>query len=172
MDAQPPAAAVSIGRGLIGGHPYLQHIYFWYEVAVTSVILLSASYLVAKLRKTQEELNRLARHDSLTGLANRVSFLERLDLELARHRRTGQPLAVAILDCDNFKAVNDAHGHLEGDRLLRTAGTKSPLGRDWPPCAPRSLERQDTREQTIGIASEVMVALVTAPVAAPGRMLV
>lgn len=115
------ASALSVGRGLIGGHPYSHHVYFYYEVSVTLVVLLGASYLVARLRKAQEILARLARHDSLTGLANRASFLERLDLELARQRRLQRPFSLAILDCDNFKAVNDTRGHLEGDRLLRLA---------------------------------------------------
>jgi diguanylate cyclase (GGDEF)-like protein len=76
---------------------------------------------VARFRQVQETLTTLARYDSLTGLANRANFLERLDLELARHRRFKRPLSLAIFDCDDFKAVNDAHGHLEGDRLLQVA---------------------------------------------------
>ena len=115
------ASALSVGRGLIGGHPYSHPIYFYYEVVVTLVVLLSASYLVARLRVAQQTLTRLARHDALTGLANRASFLERLNLELARHRRLRRPFSLAILDCDDFKAVNDVRGHLEGDRLLQLA---------------------------------------------------
>src|SRR5262249_45943205 len=102
---------------------YSHPLYFAYEVTVTLVVLLGASYLVAKLRQAQERLSQLARHDSLTGLANRASFLERLDLELARHRRLQRPFSLAILDCDDFKSVNDTRGHLEGDRLLRVAAT-------------------------------------------------
>ncbi|HTS54423.1 MAG TPA: GGDEF domain-containing protein [Burkholderiales bacterium] len=118
------ASLLSVGRGLMGGHPYSHPLYFWYEVSVTLVVLLGASYLVATLRQAQEKLARSARHDSLTGLANRATFLERLDLELARHRRLRHPFSLAILDCDDFKAVNDARGHLEGDRLLQlVAGT-------------------------------------------------
>jgi len=118
------ASALSVGRGLIGGHPYSHPMYFYYEVTVTLVVLLGASYLVARLCYAQRTLIRLARHDCLTGLANRSSFLERLNLELARHRRLRRPFSLAILDCDDFKAVNDARGHLEGDRLLQlTANT-------------------------------------------------
>ena len=115
------ASALLVGRGLLGGHPYSHPLYFAFEIAVTLVVLLSASYLVAKLRSAQETLSKLARHDSLTGLANRASFLERLDLELARHRRSQRPFSLAIFDGDDFKSVNDTRGHLEGDRLLRVA---------------------------------------------------
>jgi diguanylate cyclase (GGDEF)-like protein len=115
------ASALSVGRGLLGGHPYSHPLYFAYEIAVTLVVLLGASYLVAKLRRAQERLSQLARYDALTGLANRASFLERLDLELARHRRLQRPFSLAILDCDDFKSVNDTRGHLEGDRLLQVA---------------------------------------------------
>ena len=96
-------------------------MYFYYEVTVTLLVLLSASYVVARFRQSQETLTTLARYDSLTGLANRATFLERLDLELARHRRFERPFSLAVLDCDDFKVVNDAHGHLEGDRLLQVA---------------------------------------------------
>lgn len=56
--------------------------------------------------------------DSLTGLANRGYLHERLDYELRRLKRTGSNLALALLDIDNFKIINDQYGHLEGDRVL------------------------------------------------------
>jgi diguanylate cyclase (GGDEF)-like protein len=76
--------------------------------------------------RTQEvrELNALLRdqatRDPLTGLANRRHFMERLEAEISRSRRTGQPLSVAIADVDHFKAINDTHGHATGDEALRT----------------------------------------------------
>ncbi len=56
--------------------------------------------------------------DGLTGLANHRAFHDRLRRELARCRRHGHPLAVAMIDIDNFKLVNDEHGHRAGDALL------------------------------------------------------
>ncbi|HWC48456.1 MAG TPA: sensor domain-containing diguanylate cyclase [Solirubrobacterales bacterium] len=61
----------------------------------------------------------MATHDSLTGLYNRRVLEEQLPREMARARRTGSPLCVALIDIDHFKAYNDAHGHLAGDEVLR-----------------------------------------------------
>jgi diguanylate cyclase (GGDEF)-like protein/PAS domain S-box-containing protein len=66
-----------------------------------------------------EKLASLALTDELTGLPNRRAWEEGLDRELARARRIGHRLWVAVLDLDHFKAFNDAHGHVEGDGLLR-----------------------------------------------------
>ncbi len=64
------------------------------------------------------QLVRLAQLDPLTGLANRAGLGSVLDRELAKSRRSGQPLSVAVVDLDDFKALNDEHGHLAGDRAL------------------------------------------------------
>ncbi|GAB3266483.1 diguanylate cyclase domain-containing protein [Kineosporia babensis] len=61
----------------------------------------------------------LAGTDPLTGLPNRRSWDERLSVLVAAARRSGEPFVVAVADVDRFKAYNDAHGHLEGDVLLR-----------------------------------------------------
>lgn len=70
-------------------------------------------------RAAQRKVEYLARHDMLTGLANRVAFQERLDLQLSANRKDGTPFAVLALDLDRFKTVNDLFGHAEGDRVLR-----------------------------------------------------
>ena len=70
----------------------------------------------------QQTLDRLAYqtdHDPLTGLANRRSFERVLDLEIERARRSRMPVCLAILDLDDFKAVNDTHGHPCGDEVLK-----------------------------------------------------
>jgi diguanylate cyclase (GGDEF)-like protein len=88
----------------------------------------SSDPVVAKLVREIEALSeevrvlaRLARTDPLTGLANRRGWDEQLARELARAQRSGEELSVALLDLDNFKAFNDAHGHQAGDRLLLEA---------------------------------------------------
>ncbi len=74
---------------------------------------------VSERKLAAEALARQVHHDALTGLPNRVLFLERLQQALARAGRTGRPLAVVFLDLDDFKLVNDTRGHDAGDLLLR-----------------------------------------------------
>jgi diguanylate cyclase (GGDEF)-like protein/PAS domain S-box-containing protein len=74
---------------------------------------------VTELRRLQDSMAELALHDPLTGLANRRLLTELLDADLARAERNGLPLAVAYLDLDGFKNLNDAHGHDAGDLVLR-----------------------------------------------------
>lgn len=78
--------------------------------------MLSADISAAK--RHQEELNRLARIDLLTGLPNRRSYAERIDEALRRARRSGQAIALMFLDVDHFKQVNDTLGHAAGDAVL------------------------------------------------------
>jgi diguanylate cyclase (GGDEF)-like protein len=66
----------------------------------------------------EQRLLRLSQTDSLTGLANRVGFEQRLSDAMAESRTTGQALAVMYLDIDHFKQINDTHGHAAGDALL------------------------------------------------------
>jgi diguanylate cyclase (GGDEF)-like protein len=62
-----------------------------------------------------------ATYEGLTGLLRREAILEQLDQELERAHRYGRPLTIAMADLDHFKSVNDRHGHLAGDSLLRRA---------------------------------------------------
>lgn len=71
-----------------------------------------------KERRAREELAQLAWHDSLTGLANRRLFQDRIEHSLAICRRTGSQGALMYLDIDNFKQINDRLGHQCGDDLL------------------------------------------------------
>jgi diguanylate cyclase (GGDEF)-like protein len=82
--------------------------------------LLSLEGALALQRaSTLARLERVARTDDLTGLANRRAWDEHLSREVARASRTGGSLAIALLDLDHFKDYNDIHGHPAGDRLLK-----------------------------------------------------
>lgn len=71
-----------------------------------------------RIQRTLEELAHQTRHDPLTGLANRRAFEKTLKMELERAHRSSTSLSLAVLDLDDFKAVNDTYGHPCGDRVL------------------------------------------------------
>jgi len=71
-----------------------------------------------RIKALHDELRRLASRDPLTGLLNRRVLMDRLNDEVARCRRYGRDLSLAIVDIDHFKRVNDTHGHDVGDLVL------------------------------------------------------
>ena len=84
----------------------------------------------AELARANVRLAEAAQTDGLTGLRNHRAFKERLDEEVARSGRNGQPLSLIILDVDEFKSYNDAFGHPEGDEALRrVAGVLAAVAR-------------------------------------------
>jgi diguanylate cyclase (GGDEF)-like protein len=117
-DAPPWAAGTqpTLGQGLI-------------VAAITSLIMVMMAIMVGtlvrmiRIRETQlvranALLEELSQRDPLTQLFNRRHLLQRIEEELAWVRR-GRPMAVAMLDLDRFKRVNDERGHLQGDAMLR-----------------------------------------------------
>lgn len=115
-------AQIEIGRS---GHTALADpVSFYVANANRLFAYLLVAWLISIIRAMYHRENEMARVDYLTGIPNKLGFDEQLRIEMARHRRDGNPFAVAYLDCDNFKSVNDTRGHSAGDRLLRTiAGT-------------------------------------------------
>lgn len=93
--------------------------------------VIHAARLVDELEQANRKLRELSMVDGLTGIANRRCFDQRLAEEVRHHARTGQPLALLLVDVDHFKLLNDAKGHLYGDECLRelarlcTAGVRS-----------------------------------------------
>lgn len=81
--------------------------------------LYGLSQDISALKEVQRELLMLARHDSLTGLANRAHFEEGLALALGRAARHHRALALLFLDLDRFKSINDSLGHAMGDAVLK-----------------------------------------------------
>jgi diguanylate cyclase (GGDEF)-like protein/PAS domain S-box-containing protein len=72
-----------------------------------------------EIQHQNEELQILAKRDPLTGVSNRRFFLEHAEREFERARRDGTSLCCLMADLDDFKSINDAHGHLEGDDVIR-----------------------------------------------------
>jgi diguanylate cyclase (GGDEF)-like protein len=84
-------------------------------------------YFISQLQDIDErkrahgELERLAHHDALTGALNRRAWSIELGHAIEHAERTGEPFAVAVIDLDDFKQVNDTHGHAAGDHVLQRA---------------------------------------------------
>src|ERR671915_2059111 len=119
-----PAALIAPGLLLLQGSRGLT--IDWVPLGVGSVVLFllvvaRMSELVAQVQDQAAQLAALAHNDALTGIPNRRAWELELPREMARVRRYGGRLHVALLDLDHFKRYNDQHGHQGGDRLLKEA---------------------------------------------------
>lgn len=112
------AAAIALGLVSLGG------LLAWrgYRIEVQLERKLAARNTA--LERALKEISILARTDSLTGLWNRRAFEELTEREIARAKRTGQPLTVALADVDNFKAINDQFGHEAGDKVIKAVAAQ------------------------------------------------
>lgn len=93
---------------------YNQLLRFDYVSHLASVVAVCIENAISR-----ETLQRLSSLDSLTRALNRRAFGQQLLREIKRCSRTGEPMACILLDIDHFKPVNDTHGHLSGDKILR-----------------------------------------------------
>jgi diguanylate cyclase (GGDEF)-like protein len=103
---------VAIDPGPIGPSRWLTTV----GLAVGAAVVVRL--LAERIERLVAELRLAAATDPLTGLLNRRAFAERFGLELARARRTGEPVAALQIDIDHFKQINDRHGHVAGDNAL------------------------------------------------------
>lgn len=87
--------------------------------AYTMILVSSVSFLLMQKERADHLAQQLASRDPLTGAFNRRTFVELSEKQLARARRLDAPLSIVLLDVDHFKSVNDRHGHLVGDGVLR-----------------------------------------------------
>ena len=90
----------------------------------TPELMLGVIQDVTRLRRAEEEIRLLAFYDSLTGLANRSLFLDRLEQAITGASRAGQRFALLFLDLDQFKLINDSLGHHIGDLLLKQVAVR------------------------------------------------
>ncbi|MES2752546.1 MAG: GGDEF domain-containing protein [Pseudomonadota bacterium] len=88
-------------------------------VLVFLSMMWNFGFLLMAIDRLRAEVADLAMHDDLTGAANRRQLLARLDEECVRSDRTVQPFALLMIDLDDFKGINDSHGHAAGDECLR-----------------------------------------------------
>ncbi|WP_406206143.1 EAL domain-containing protein [Kitasatospora sp. NBC_01560] len=125
---------------------------------------------VTEQRQMERELTHRAFHDSLTGLANRVLFQDRVSHALSRGERSGAITGVLFIDLDDFKMVNDTQGHAVGDELLiavslrvstalRTSDTAARLGGDeFAVLVEDALQPED-----VGATADAVLAAFSAP---------
>jgi diguanylate cyclase (GGDEF)-like protein/PAS domain S-box-containing protein len=100
-----------------------------FAMALVGLVVIAVGVSNARTRlmddekRLRAELSTLATVDALTGCLNHGAFYERLDVEIDRALRQGQPLSLLMIDIDLFKAFNDAYGHVAGDDALSCVGT-------------------------------------------------
>ena len=104
-------------RSIMTPHPAQTVVFL---MSAISLVVVSLGLIVMTKERADERNHHLAMRDELTGLLNRRSLLESLAQQLSAAKRHGQPLALLMVDIDFFKRVNDTHGHLSGDKVLKT----------------------------------------------------
>ncbi len=122
-----PDAAGPVRAALLGprGSAVLSGSRILVGAILVALILLAFALivpLIRDLRQQHERAEEEAITDGLTGLSNQRRFRQILGKEVERAKRFDRPLSVVMLDLDDFKAINDNHGHLQGDRILREVG--------------------------------------------------
>ena len=119
------AGTLEVALEVSEGSPGLMTLYpppegFDPEAEDAAAWIVAQAMIALENARLHGQVQRQAVTDELTGLANRRSFLARLEAEIVRSRRSGSPLGIVLSDLDDFKRVNDTYGHAAGDLALRS----------------------------------------------------
>ncbi|HEY7970009.1 MAG TPA: EAL domain-containing protein [Candidatus Limnocylindrales bacterium] len=129
-----------------------------------ATMLAGEAAMALENARLYDEIRHQALHDGLTGLANRVLFRDRVEHAVERSRRSGSDLALLFIDLDDFKVLNDTHGHARGDEILgavaervrgvlRPVDTAARLGGDE-----FAVLLEDARDETDALAVAARIA--------------
>ncbi|MEO8670902.1 MAG: diguanylate cyclase [Tahibacter sp.] len=121
------AAALRGERVSFNGEARVRNAHYYYQANYVPDLddngqvqgFFALTFDITPLKRAERELEQLTRQDSLTGLANRRDFDQRLDNAIARSRRRSTALALLCVDIDHFKRINDTFGHPVGDHVIR-----------------------------------------------------
>jgi diguanylate cyclase (GGDEF)-like protein len=123
IDRQPRELSEADGLALrVLARQVAAHFLIRRQVQELEEAALRQSHIEIRLRESQDRLRRMVRTDALTGLGNRRLFEERFRKEWKLAQRLQFPLSLLMIDVDQFKAINDQHGHAVGDEVLSRIG--------------------------------------------------
>lgn len=117
--AQAVATSAALLQG-VGGDPFYESIYMHYHYLMLPAGYMATGMFVVFMLASDlsEQMKELANHDQLTGVLNRHGLNERGAVALAEFERSDLPVSIVMIDVDNFKSINDKHGHSAGDDAL------------------------------------------------------
>jgi diguanylate cyclase (GGDEF)-like protein len=119
LDAETQRSVVEASRQARAAQGVARRWMIWLSAASLLIGVIVATLVLRHTARISRERERLATHDTLTGLPNRMLFMDRLEQALVRAERRNALVGVIFIDLDRFKRVNDTLGHASGDQLIR-----------------------------------------------------